>query len=65
MTLPADLVPVPVAARELGERFAAAGHELHLVGGTVRDAILGRRSVEDAAVDLDFATDACDSKECR
>ena len=38
---------------ELGARFAAAGHELHLVGGSVRDALLGR--LED---DLDFTTDA-------
>jgi poly(A) polymerase len=40
-------------AVELGERFAAAGHELALVGGSVRDLIL-RRPV----TDLDFATDA-------
>ncbi len=38
---------------ELGERFAAAGHELALVGGPVRDAFLGRSSP-----DLDFTTDA-------
>ena len=38
---------------ELGERFAAAGHELALVGGPVRDAFLGRVSP-----DLDFTTDA-------
>ena len=38
---------------ELGERFAAAGHELALVGGPVRDAMLGRPSN-----DLDFATSA-------
>ena len=38
---------------ELGERFAAAGHELALVGGPVRDAFLGRRSP-----DLDFTTTA-------
>lgn len=37
----------------LGERFAAAGHELYLVGGSVRDAILGR-----LGTDLDFTTDA-------
>ena len=37
----------------LGEVFAAAGRELYLVGGSVRDAILGR-----AHPDLDFATDA-------
>jgi poly(A) polymerase len=40
-------------ADELGRRFAAAGHELHLVGGTVRDALLCR-----VADDLDFTTDA-------
>ncbi|CAI9402754.1 CCA tRNA nucleotidyltransferase [Nocardioides sp. T2.26MG-1] len=37
----------------LGERFAAAGHELALVGGPVRDAMLGRQHN-----DLDFATSA-------
>jgi len=39
--------------RELGSAFDAAGHELYLVGGSVRDALLGRLSP-----DLDFATDA-------
>ena len=39
--------------RELGSLFAAAGHELYLVGGSVRDAVLQRLSS-----DLDFATDA-------
>ena len=53
MNTPADLVPIPPAAEVLGSRFAAAGHELHLVGGTVRDALMGR-----AHDDLDFATDA-------
>ena len=43
----------PPAVQELGARFAAAGHELHLVGGTVRDFLLNR-----PAEDLDFATDA-------
>lgn len=38
---------------ELGSVFAAAGHELYLVGGSVRDALLGRLSP-----DLDFTTDA-------
>ncbi len=38
---------------ELGERFAAAGHALHLVGGSVRDALLGR-----LGDDLDLTTDA-------
>jgi len=40
-------------AIELGQVFADAGHELALVGGPVRDAFLGR-----ASVDLDFATSA-------
>jgi poly(A) polymerase len=40
-------------ADELAERFAAAGHSLYLVGGSVRDALLDRPSG-----DLDFATDA-------
>jgi poly(A) polymerase len=39
--------------RELGAMFAAAGHELYLVGGSVRDAVLQRLSA-----DLDLATDA-------
>jgi poly(A) polymerase len=50
---PADLVPVPPAAQALGAAFAAAGRELHLVGGPVRDALMGR-----PVQDLDFATDA-------
>ncbi|HEY7054486.1 MAG TPA: CCA tRNA nucleotidyltransferase [Mycobacterium sp.] len=39
--------------RELGAVFADAGHELYLVGGSVRDAVLGR-----LGADFDFATDA-------
>jgi poly(A) polymerase len=39
--------------RELGSTFDVAGHELYLVGGSVRDALLGRLSP-----DLDFTTDA-------
>lgn len=37
----------------LGGLFAAGGHELYLVGGSVRDAVLGR-----LGSDLDFTTDA-------
>src|SRR4029077_14224211 len=40
---------------ELGELFAAAGHELALVGGPVRDAFLGRVST---STDFDLTTDA-------
>jgi poly(A) polymerase len=43
---------LPVAD-EIGARFAAAGFQLHLVGGSVRDALLGQ-----LGDDLDFATDA-------
>ena len=42
----------PVVDR-LGDLFAAAGHELYLVGGSVRDALLGR-----LGNDLDFTTSA-------
>ena len=38
----------------LGELFAAAGHQLYLVGGSVRDALLPRLD----GADLDFTTDA-------
>ncbi|TDC39930.1 CCA tRNA nucleotidyltransferase [Micromonospora sp. 15K316] len=49
----AELLRVSPVADELGRRFAQAGHELHLVGGSVRDALLGR-----LGDDLDFCTDA-------
>jgi poly(A) polymerase len=39
--------------KRLGEAFRGAGHELYLVGGYVRDALLGR-----AHPDADAATDA-------
>ncbi len=48
-----ELLRVAPVAVELGERFAAAGHTLHLVGGSVRDALLGR-----LGDDLDFTTGA-------
>ena len=46
-------ITVPPIADELGRVFEGEGHELHLVGGPVRDAVL-RRKVSD----LDFTTDA-------
>ncbi len=49
----AELQRISPVTDELGELFAAAGHELALVGGPVRDAMLGRRSN-----DLDFTTSA-------
>lgn len=47
------LTPTLPLLTEIGERFAAGGHEVALVGGPVRDAFLGRPSP-----DLDFATSA-------
>jgi poly(A) polymerase len=48
-----ELLRVSPVADELAKRFAAAGHRLYLVGGSVRDAMLGR-----LGTDLDFTTDA-------
>ncbi|MDZ4270991.1 MAG: CCA tRNA nucleotidyltransferase [Mycobacterium sp.] len=48
-----SLRPHGKVLQELGGLFAAHGHELYLVGGSVRDAILGR-----LGTDLDFTTDA-------
>lgn len=56
VTLPAVFpagAALPAVVLELGELFSAAGHELSLVGGPVRDLFLGRISP-----DLDFTTDA-------
>ena len=49
----AQLRPQEALLREIGARFEKAGHELYLVGGSVRDAVLGRLTT-----DLDFTTDA-------
>jgi poly(A) polymerase len=39
--------------QQLARRFTSAGHEIHLVGGSVRDALLG-----EAPKDLDLTTNA-------
>jgi len=49
----AELLRISPIADELAARFAAAGHQLYLVGGSVRDALLGRLTN-----DLDFTTEA-------
>ena len=48
-----EMVQIGPVAEELAARFTQAGHRLYLVGGSVRDALLGRESG-----DLDFTTDA-------
>ncbi len=51
-----DLFPV---LTELGERFTAAGFQAHLVGGSVRDALLAAGSgAPSVPGDLDVTTDA-------
>ena len=53
--VPERLRPLIDETRPLADLFGAAGHRLYLVGGVVRDAVLGR-PVDDR--DLDFTTDA-------
>ncbi len=54
-----DLVDVSPVLGELGERFAAAGHQAHLVGGSVRDALLAAGTgATPPDGDLDVTTDA-------
>ena len=48
-----ELLRIAPVADELAARFTVAGHRLYLVGGSVRDALLGR-----LGSDLDFTTDA-------
>src|SRR5436190_17147517 len=51
--VPGTQIEVHPLVRELGERFAAAGHQIYLVGGSVRDDLLNR-----GQKDFDLATDA-------
>ncbi|HEX7149718.1 MAG TPA: CCA tRNA nucleotidyltransferase, partial [Actinomycetota bacterium] len=48
-----NAAPFAKVVRDLGRRFAERDHELYLVGGTVRDALLDR-----APPDVDLTTDA-------
>ncbi|MGH2829604.1 MAG: CCA tRNA nucleotidyltransferase, partial [Actinomycetota bacterium] len=48
-----ELVRLPPEALDLARLFAKRGFEFYVVGGSVRDAILGR-----LGADLDFATSA-------
>lgn len=51
----AQLAPLAGLLEGMGERFTASGYRIALVGGPVRDALLGRLAT---APDLDFTTDA-------
>jgi len=51
--VPDRLAPLLDETRDIAERFERAGKKLYLVGGAVRDAILGRERAE-----WDFTTDA-------
>ena len=55
VVIPARLRPLVGETSELATRFRSAGFTLYLVGGVVRDAVVGR--LDDDA-DLDFTTDA-------
>src|SRR5207248_2250102 len=54
-----ELVDLSPVLTRLGERFSAAGFQAHLVGGSVRDALLAAGSGHAGpAGDLDITTDA-------
>ncbi len=53
--IPARVAPLVEETRDVSARFRAAGHRIYLVGGVVRDAIVGRLDHER---DLDLTTDA-------
>jgi poly(A) polymerase len=60
---PERLQPLVEATADLSDRFQKAGHRLYLVGGSVRDAIVGEPGADgydtdDGEGDLDFTTDA-------
>ena len=54
--IPDRLLPVLERTAPLAERFTAAGYKLYLVGGVVRDLLLGR-DMSDGR-DIDLTTDA-------
>ena len=54
--VPSRFQPLVEATCAVARRFGDAGHELHLAGGPVRDALLGLDPT--ASADLDYATDA-------
>lgn len=53
--IPERIEPLLAEVRPLAERFLAAGHRSYLVGGTVRDLLIGREAPE---MDFDLTTTA-------
>jgi poly(A) polymerase len=53
--IPERLQPVLDEVRPLAERFGDAGHRIFLVGGSVRDLLLGKDATD---IDFDLTTDA-------
>ena len=54
--VPSRFEPLVEATSSVARLFGDDGHELHLVGGPVRDALLGLNPI--SSPDLDYATDA-------
>ena len=53
--IPERLQPILADVQPLADRFRASGHAVYLVGGIVRDLVLGRLR---PGADLDLTTDA-------
>jgi len=60
MVIPERIRPLVETTAELASLFSAAGHRLYLVGGSVRDAIVGMGGSQAASTDgdIDLTTDA-------
>jgi poly(A) polymerase len=54
--IPDRFQPILHELAPLTERFAAAGHRLYLVGGTVRDLLLGDAEIDGVGTGVDYAT---------
>ncbi len=57
-SVPERFRPYVDATEEVARRFAAAGHTLYLVGGSVRDALFPGPTATATGHDLDLTTDA-------
>jgi poly(A) polymerase len=61
LVIPPGIEPVLQLVAPLADRFAVAGHRLHLVGGTVRDLFVAAdagRAIELGSFDIDATTSA-------